>query len=318
MRDFPSPLERWVVRSFRVILVAVRELGGRRSVVIERAAQIAAGCGARLELFHDLATPVYVDTLSGSGKPLAALTRATRTTVVQRLERLAEPLRARGLKVTTAAVWDFPTYEAIVRRAMAIHADLIVTRKHGHHRWPALLGYTDWELLRSSPVPVLLIKNPRYRPRSPVLAAIDPRLATARPAPLEVAILRNAAAVAAALRAPLHAVHVLAPWASALADRRPLLVRHTKAVGIKASRLHVLDGDPDLLLPATARRLRAGITVMGAMSRRGLKRLFVGNSAERLLDDLQCDVLVIKPPHFPARMPRARRGVFFLSNVPMP
>ena len=304
--------------NFRVILVAVRELSARRSVVVERAAQIAAGCGARLELFHDLSTPVYVDTLFGSGKPLAELTRTTRAAAVQRLERLAEPLRARGLHVTTAAAWDFPTYEAIIRRAMAVRADLIVARKHGHHRWPALLGYTDWELLRSSPVPVLLIKNPRYRPRAPVLAAIDPRLATTRPAPLEQQILRNAAAVAGALRAPLHAVHVLAPWASALADRRPVLVRHARAVGIEAGRLHVLEGDPDLLLPATARRLRAGITVMGAMSRRGLKRLFVGNSAERLLDDLPCDVLVIKPPRFPARMPRARRGVFFLSNVPMP
>lgn len=306
------------MRTIRVILVAVRELGARRNVVVERAAQIAAGCGARLELFHDLSTPVYVDTLLGSGKTLAALTRTTRAAAVQRLERLAVPLRARGLKVTTAAAWDFPTYEAIVRRAMAIRADLIVAHKHGHHRWPALMGYTDWELLRSSPTPVLLIKNPRFRPRAPVLAAIDPQLATTRPAPLEQEILRNAAALAAALRAPLHSVHVLAPWAGALADRRPLLERHTQAVGIKASHLHVLEGDPDLLLPATARKLRAGITVMGAMSRRGLKRLFVGNSAERLLDDLQCDVLVIKPPRFPARMPRARRGVFFLSNVPMP
>ena len=89
------------------------------------------------------------------------------------------------------------------------------------------------------------------------------------------------------------------------------------AAGIKASRLHLLEGDPDAVLPATTRRLRTGVAVMGAMSRRGLKRLFVGNTAERLFDDLQCDVLVIKPPRFPARMPRARRSVFFLSNVPL-
>jgi hypothetical protein len=29
-------------------------------------------------------------------------------------------------------------------------------------------------------------------------------------------------------------------------------------------------------------------------------------------------VLVVKPPRFAARMPRARRGVFFLSNLPTP
>jgi universal stress protein E len=53
------------------------------------------------------------------------------------------------------------------------------------------------------------------------------------------------------------------------------------------------------------------------MSRRGLKRLFIGNSAERLLDDLHCDVLVVKPPGYVAPVPRRRRGVYFLSNLPI-
>jgi universal stress protein E len=306
------------VYRFRVILVPVRKLNVRRSVVVERAAKIAAGCGARLELFHDLSTPVYVDTLYGSGKPLAALTRATRAAAVRALERLAEPLRARGLKVGTAAEWDFPPYEAVVRRALAIGADLIVAHKRGHHRMKALLGYTDWELLRASPVPLLLVKNARQRARAPVLAAIDPLHASARPAPLEQVILRSAGALAAALRAPLHAVQVEAPWAPLGKDGRKGLVRHAHTAGIQPRRVHLLEGDPDLLLPAASRRLRAGTVVMGAMSRRGLKRLFLGNTAERLLDNLRCDVLVVKPPRFDARMPRARRGVFFLSNLPMP
>jgi len=306
------------VYRFRVILVPVRKLNVRRSVVVERAAKIAAGSGARLELFHDLSTPVYVDTLYGSGKSLDALTRAMRATALRALERLAEPLRARGLKVTTSVVWDFPPYEAVVRRALAIGADLIVAHKRGHHQMKALLGYTDWELLRASPVPLLLIKTARHRARAPVLAAIDPLQASARPAPLERQILRNAAALAAALRAPLHAVQVEAPWAPLGKDRRKGLVRHARTAGINPRRAHLLEGDPDLLLPSAARRLRASAVVMGAMSRRGLKRLFLGNTAERLLDDLRCDVLVVKPPRFAARMPRARRGVFFLSNLPAP
>ena len=60
------------------------------------------------------------------------------------------------------------------------------------------------------------------------------------------------------------------------------------------------------------------MTTALARSRRGLKRLFLGNTAERLLDDLRCDVLVVKPPRFATRLARARRGVFFLSNLPAP
>jgi len=57
----------------------------------------------------------------------------------------------------------------------------------------------------------------------------------------------------------------------------------------------VASGDPATELPALARSLRAGLVVMGAMSRSGLKRIFIGNTAEHVLDSLQCDVLVVKP-----------------------
>jgi Universal stress protein family len=35
--------------------------------------------------------------------------------------------------------------------------------------------------------------------------------------------------------------------------------------------------------------------VMGAVSRSGLKGLFIGNTAERILDELSCDILLVKP-----------------------
>jgi universal stress protein E len=305
------------MRHIRVILVAVRELRARRSVIIERAAKIAAGSRARLELFHDLATPVYIDTLVGTGETVETLTKQARAHALRQLERMAEPLRRKGLKVSTSAVWDYPPYEAVVRRALAIQADLIVVQKRGHHRLPALLGYTDWELLRASPVPVLLIKNSRYRPRAPVIAAVDPQYVGGRVGGLEKRLLQSAAALAEALKAPVHAVQVLPPWTNTPMRQKALLAGLAKAAHISAARVHLLAGDPDALLPATARRLRAGVLVMGAMSRRGLKRLFIGNSAERLLDDLHCDVLVVKPPRYVAPLPRARRGVYFLSNLPI-
>ena len=39
----------------------------------------------------------------------------------------------------------------------------------------------------------------------------------------------------------------------------------------------------------------ADLVVMGAVSRSGLKRLALGSTAERVLDFLPCDVLVVKP-----------------------
>jgi universal stress protein E len=48
-------------------------------------------------------------------------------------------------------------------------------------------------------------------------------------------------------------------------------------------------------LLALTDRLRADVVVMGAVSRRGLARVFLGNTAEEVLDRLGCDLLIIKP-----------------------
>ena len=55
-----------------------------------------------------------------------------------------------------------------------------------------------------------------------------------------------------------------------------------------------------------------GVAVMGAISRLGLKRFFFGNTAEVVLDLLNCDMLLVKPPGF-ARVPKRIRGVRFAA-----
>ena len=48
---------------------------------------------------------------------------------------------------------------------------------------------------------------------------------------------------------------------------------------------------------------------MGALSRSGLMRMLIGNTAERILGSLDCDVLVIKPQVFVARVAQESRGM---------
>lgn len=44
---------------------------------------------------------------------------------------------------------------------------------------------------------------------------------------------------------------------------------------------------------------------MGAVSRSALTRLFIGHTAERVIDTLACDVLIVKPAGFKSRVKRA-------------
>jgi len=182
---------------------------------------------------------------------------------------------------------------------------------------------------------VLLVKHeqPYRRPR--VLAALDPEHAFAKTSGLDRRILEEAASISRALRGSLSAVHAyqplpLPPPPGVLLDNRipERLLKAAERVArssfeqalegtaVRGPRRHVVEGAPAVVIPALARRLGSAIVVMGAVSRSGLKRLFIGNTAEKVMDELHCDLLVVKPPHFASRVPRARRGVMYASMTP--
>jgi universal stress protein E len=64
---------------------------------------------------------------------------------------------------------------------------------------------------------------------------------------------------------------------------------------IHAGNLHVLQGLPHECLKSAAEDQHADFVVMGAVARRGIKKLLIGSTAERVLDRLPCDLIVIKP-----------------------
>jgi universal stress protein E len=322
--------------AIRRILVALKALDAKSLPAVLKAAQIARACGARVELYHGLDQPVYADVLGVGGGGLTALEQDLQQRALHRLEKIADRLREHSLKVTVAAEWDFPAYEAIVRRALRIRADLIVAAAHaGRHTLPSLMRLTDWELVRLSPVPVLLIKD-RHAYRHPaVLAAIDPTHAFAKPLQLDRNLLQIGRRLSTGLRGTLHAVHAYARISSAnlpssgvtptllmeIEHESELLARASFERALRNSRIarsrrYLLASDPASGIIEAARSCRSAIVVMGAVSRSGLKRLLIGNTAERILDELRCDVLVVKPPRFRNRVPRATRGVRLLSMLP--
>jgi universal stress protein E len=316
----------------RRILVAIKDTGSRKqSPAVIKAAQLASGLGARLELFHAIDSPVYIDSRRPTSARVKLMRQRVEARYVRHLERIADRIRQRGLKVTTAVDWDFPSYEAVVRHARRTHAELIIVERHGggRHFAPWLLHMADWELLRLSPVPVLIVKNPRPYDRPTILAAVDPTHVFAKPARLDDDILGTGKIVSKALRGALHVMHAYVPMPAdmpgatvdisenvtadierkALARARTVFESCLRSTAIPAARQHLVEDRPMLAIPEVARRTRSSIVVMGAISRSGLKAAFIGNTAERVLDDLTCDLLVVKPQRFVNRVQRARRGM---------
>ena len=202
------------MQHIRRILVAVKDPQARALPAVHKAAQIAKGFGAQLTLFHDIATPLYAEALQRREVDLRSWQREIQTARRKQLEKIAARVRRHGIDVDVAADWDYPPSEAIIRKLQRISADLLVVENHhgtGKHpaRW--LLAYTDWELLRHCPIPVLLVKNRKLYHRPRVLAAVDPSHKFAKPGHLDKQILRAGAQLVHALRGELHALHAFIP-----------------------------------------------------------------------------------------------------------
>ena len=237
------------------------------------------------------------------------------------LETMAEPLRARGLDVSTEVQGADPLHVGLIDRTRRTHADLVVKDTHHHSlAQRTFLTNTDWQLIRCCPVPLLLTKRRPWAQRPRWLAAVDPGHVNDKPETLDHCILQQAAAFAERLQGELHALHVYLPLAIVSAataaspplaaavtpedlaleeqSRRKLVSALVSRYGITAERIHLELGGPAQMIPRAAAALDADVIAMGAIARSGLKRIFVGSTAEDALERLPCDALIVKPPDF--------------------
>src|SRR3982750_4284081 len=126
MPGFPGLRDPRAMQPIRRILVAIKDPAARALPAVNKAAQIAKGLGAQLTLFHDIATPLYAEAFQPPEIDLKSWQREMQTARTEQLEKIAARVRRHGVDVDVAADWDFPAYEAIIRKAQRVSADLLV------------------------------------------------------------------------------------------------------------------------------------------------------------------------------------------------
>ena len=318
------------MQSIRRILFAIRNPESARQPGLAKAIQVARAFDARLELFHAINDPLFVEFALQEEHTADKLRERAEEEVRIPLARMCAKARKHGLQAECSVEWDYPPHEAIVRRAAAIGADLIIAEGHkGGRTRPWLIHLTDWELLRTSPLPVLLIKNGKAYHRPLTLAAVDPARAHAKPRQLDTRIVESARQLSDALHGSLHMMHANYPsivglpnarssedwkWTTLSYDQlkeqeREAFEAFRAEMHVMRTRAHLAIGNPATVIPALARELGARIVVMGALSRSGLSRVFIGNTAERVLESLPCDVLVVKPEGVAPRVSQEIKGM---------
>lgn len=285
---------------------------------VAKGALLAEKLSARLDLF-------ICDTQAARNIRLARRLRESPRAPLEQLEpwleSIAAPLRKQGLDVMTEVLAADPLHTALADRVKRTCAGLVI--KDTHHHTVAqrtFLTNTDWELIRSCPVPLLLVKPTPWSPGHRIGAALDPGHMDDKPRLLDRSILEEASRFAQALGGQVHAIHTYIPAAmiaaatvgvpplvidvpaEALEEERKLKLKELTALTsdyqLPAANVHLETGGVNEVLCRLVRQCEIDIMAMGAVSRRGLKRMLIGSTAEEVLEQLPCDMLVVKTPNF--------------------
>lgn len=307
---------------FRHVLIACRG-GAQDRLLAELACTLVARDG-KLSLLGLLELPEGLDT-----RDAEAETRTERERLEASLAAVAAELPATSLPQVTVVVGR--RYLEIVRAAHRLGADLVMKLTDPSPR-PAipLFASIDQHLLRKCPCPVWLLRDASVPPTS-VVAAVD--LPDEGDEQLELEglnreILRTAASIAAAGGQPLRLLHawsdplagVVRQWAGGevearvadstrTAEARAQAKLHALVVaaerwlteqGLPEVRLspHLVAGSAREALPRALEDLGADLLVIGTLARTGVAGVIIGNTAEDVVNAVDCAVVAVKPPGY--------------------
>lgn len=210
----------------------------------------------------------------------------------------------------------------IVKLVLKNGYDLVIKTAEGTSNLSSMLfGTTDLHLFRKCPCPVWIMKAARRRQYARIVAAVDPDPAEASNAELNETILTLSSSLATSEQSELHIVHAWTfPYESTLRGGRvswpEIEIKRYLANARKQhkewldallskhefhdinSKVHLLKGEPGRVIPALAHRKRADLIVMGTVARTGIPGFFIGNTAEKILVEVDCAVLAVKPDSF--------------------
>ena len=308
-------------------ILYVSEPRSAQNACIARAVSLAQNNQAQLRIIE-----VHREVTAGIGMPpggpiSADLTATLTANRRQVLEDLVAPYREH-IDVDIEVMIGRRFIE-VIRAVLREGHDLVMKPAEDPSWFDRLFGSDDMHLLRECPCPLWLLKPDEKPNYSCILAAVDldPYETDSEDERLSRQILELAASLALSDFAELHLVHVwdapaaefAAMWADnpeAFRDRfiegdytrhkagiDHLKLELRKHVGDEAysylsPRVHMPKGRTEKEIPALANELKADLVVMGTVGRTGVPGLFIGNTAEAVLYQLQSAVLAIKPVGF--------------------
>lgn len=290
-------------------ILAATDLSDASGEVLRAAGALAAHTGAELHVLHafDPPPPPPADE-----PPLLSPTFEGRLRESERaLDSQVRGVVPHTVEVASREVRIYVAHRAIVERARAVSADLVVLGPHRRRSAPGeLLGSTADRVIRTAPVPCLVVRRHLDLPLHRVVVPLD--LSEPSQGALELAT-RWGTALAGRLdegcaALDLRVVHVLpAPLVRDLPSGRavvgPELHRMVEQSLARSGRVSDVIVREELLwgegtadeIAAYAARERADLVVLATHGHGAVKRALLGSVASAVARRAACSVLLVPP-----------------------
>jgi universal stress protein E len=296
------------MRNLKNILVAVNREDDSR-LVLEKVEKLARASTASVFVIRVIYENIVEYDIPGKDD-LHKIKTFIMQSEEEYLESLLDEFRGRFKSIESATLWNKRVWEAITDAAREFEADLIVKVANVESRIQEVIHTPDdWNLLRNSSVPVMLVKADAWVTEPVIAAAIN--TIDEEHEELNLSILQEAAHISTVLGGDLHVVNafpLFEPWAGELvagydyekvrveveSDIRKRVTFLAGQHDIEIEMLHVREGKTSMVIKDVLEECNAEILVMGSAGRSGVAGLVVGNTSEAILHLLNTDVVTLR------------------------
>ncbi len=234
------------------------------------------------------------------------------------LQKIVATLKKNGVRANFDVVTGKEFIE-IIRRVLRNGHDLVIKKAGIDDGFlKRAFGNEDIQLMRNCPCPVMILQPKVGKDHPVILAAVDPdRLNPTRDAINKLILDYTFSIEQSFEKCEVHFIHawdsnegVLSKYGGR-AEKNAMSYRerqHRRELvdsffdkfkwDNNKPKIHILKGSPKKLIPKLANDLDAGLVVMGTVCRTGIPGFIIGNTAETVMNKLNCSILAIKPEKF--------------------
>ncbi len=308
-------------QSYQRILVAT-DFSPHTNAAFQQAVWLARRSGAqivlartlpdRLRVAYSESTRAQLDLIYGEGETVL---REIRRESEARMRQMIVDLKAEDLNIRLET-WPGEPFVELTLAVQREGFDLVLAGTRGLFAWEQFfVGSTSKRLIRKCPSSVWIVKAEHVGPPKAVLAATDFSEVSRRAAREGLWIAQQASAEFHLLHSIDYLIDYLTETPKKVDTRYPvggplrreinegaqkLLDAFVKSLDTHPAKvhLHLSWGTPWQDVGRLAQHLNVDLIALGNVGRSGIKGVFSGNTAERILTTCDCSILTVKPDVF--------------------